>query len=442
MGSLNKSEDTDTLLRQKQQEILNLLLPDVICLTVFTVVGAIGNVLAAVFYKTSFKRTTTMTLIISLTLNDFIVCLLFIPNIVEIELNVNNSYSILCKITHFLNQWFIGTSCILLWVISIDRYRRICKPFGKQISTRSLKYVIPCASFLSLCVAVRKVVDYDTIEIEIHSSDSKMNITGNISGSYCTNTDNPDLRVIVSSFFVIDVIFVSTTWITIIVAYSNAIRTLMYQKQKKKNISRKFQLQTISRGLALNESEGNQTYERNVIRGCADQVYGMDFSDDNLSDNPGSKNDDNNINASLDTFQKTGLSAGSAQDIHDYTVNHSVSDQDVRVFTETIRSEKKVRTVRKKPIVKNISALEQSLTFMMFTASAVFLLSFAPFFIIKLYMSQYSDDIAEYELRPGVQFALKLPLVNSVFTPIIYCIFNSKFRKFLKPSFCRFRKIT
>ncbi|XP_060560392.1 dopamine receptor 4-like [Ruditapes philippinarum] len=426
MGYPNVSEHA--LLRQNQKEIWNRLLPEAICLTTLAVVGAIGNVLAAVFYKTSFKRTTTITLIIALTFNDFIICLLTIPNIVEMELNVNNSFSLLCKITHFLNQWLIGTSYSLLCIISIDRYRRICKPFGKQISTRSLKYVIPCILFVSLCVAVRKIVDYDTIVIDIQEPYNNMNITG----LYCTNTDDPDLNVLVSSFYVIDVLLASTTWFTIIVSYSYAIRTLIAHKQKKKKESRKFELQTTSRGMPFTGSERNCTYERNVVLGCSNQIYGMDFSNDQLSVNPGGNNDANNI------FQHTDLSVGSAQETSDCTDNHSVSDQDPRVFTCAINIVNKDQRVCRKPIMKNISALEQSLTFMMFAASTVLLLSFVPFFIVKLYLRQYPEDFAEYELRSGVQFALKVPLVNSVFTPIIYCIFNLKFRQFLKPCLCRF----
>ncbi|XP_045202443.1 octopamine receptor-like [Mercenaria mercenaria] len=84
------------------------------------------------------------------------------------------------------------------------------------------------------------------------------------------------------------------------------------------------------------------------------------------------------------------------------------------------------------------SVIERNLTIMMFAASIVFILSFLPFFVIRVIMRIYAGNGIDYELKTGIQFALKLPILNSVFNPIIYGVFNSKFRKFLKRGFCRF----
>lgn len=408
MGFSNSSENA---LLQRQSEIFSRLLPDAVVIATLAIVGALGNIMAAVFYTRRFKRTTTLTLIIALTLNDFVVCILFIPNFVEIELNVNNSHTFLCKVTHFLNQFFVSTSCTLLGVISIDRYRRICKPFGKQIPTSAVKYAIPCVFFFSLCSAARKIVDYDTIEVHFQTSNNNLTTVG----YFCTNTNDPDLQTLVSSFYVVDVILALTIWITVIVAYSKAINTVTKQRRKDRKVLFRKRSRAFNDTGTGNESD---TFGRTVMKRPVYHIYGMDISDNQISI-ISDGHDGENINISTDSLSEQATT-------------NNISEK------ATSRKTNNAKRICKKSITKNVSRLEQNLTYMMFTASVLFLLSFAPFFTVKLVMRKYIENIADYELQPGIQFVLKLPLVNSVFTPIIYCIFNSKFRQFLTPKFRKF----
>ncbi|XP_045202444.2 5-hydroxytryptamine receptor 1A-like [Mercenaria mercenaria] len=81
------------------------------------------------------------------------------------------------------------------------------------------------------------------------------------------------------------------------------------------------------------------------------------------------------------------------------------------------------------------SVIERNLTIMMFAASMVFILCFAPYFMIRVIMRVYLGIGIDFEMKTGSQFALLLPILNSVFNPVFYCVFNPDFRKFLKCGF-------
>ncbi|XP_053404994.1 cholecystokinin receptor type A-like [Mercenaria mercenaria] len=398
----------DDILYQKQHDIFMSLLPVIVCGAILGAVGIIGNIFAMIFYTTKSKVTTTVILIISLTIVDFIVCLLVIPNLVEVILNVGNSQRFLCKVTHFLSLWTIASSCILLWVISIDRHRRICKPFAKQIKIHSVKYIVAGIVIFSFALAIRNLIIYDTVAMEI----STPSINKTTTGYYCTITDDPDLKIIVSSFHTLDFLLILIAWVTIIVTYSNAVIILMKQRHKMKRQLPKLQ-QNIKRGQSITET----SYGTCDADGGSDWNISVDLDVSRGVDEESSYRDDND---------KAHTSQGGNHRPAMLTVNpraHSVCNL-------SKRNENDIKSYVKLVAVK--SAIERNLTIMMFAASIVFILSFTPFFVIRVIMRIYLGIGIDYELKTVIQFALKLPVLNSVFNPVIYCVFNSKFRKFLK----------
>ncbi|XP_045202025.2 D(3) dopamine receptor-like [Mercenaria mercenaria] len=410
MQDTNKSGDD--ILYQTQHKIFKRLLPVIVCIAILGAVGIIGNILAMIFYTTKSKRTTTVNLIISLSIVDFMVCLLVIPNLTEVILNVGNSQRFLCKVTHFLSLWSIASSCILLWVISIDRHRRICKPFAKQITIHAVKYIVAGIIIFTFALAIRNLIIFDTVAMEISTS----SINRTTIGYYCTVTDDPDLKIIVSSFYALDFLLILVAWVTIIVTYSNAIFILMKQRHKMKRKPPKVQ-HNITLELSITEtscgacdadggSEWNISEDLDISRGVDKESPYRDDNDKAQTSQEGSHR------PPMLTLNPKAL---------------TVCNLSKRNANDIIKSYVKLVAVK--------SVIERNLTIMMFAASIVFILSFTPFFVIRVIMRIYLGAGIDYELKTGIQFALKLPVLNSVFNPVIYCVFNSKFRKFLKCGF-------
>ncbi|XP_053404181.1 D(2) dopamine receptor-like [Mercenaria mercenaria] len=425
----SKNYEND-LLHERQNEIFMRLFPVVVYIAVLAFVGLIGNVLAMIFYTLESKRTTTVNLIIVLSIVDFNVCVFLIPKLVEMIVNIRHSQRFLCKVTQFVSLWAIATSCFLLWIIAIERHRKICKPFAKQITIPAVKYIVAGIVIFSLALAIRNLIIYDIVVLEIPAS--KVNRT--IIGYFCTATDDPNLKFIASFFYALDFLLILMIWITIIVTYSNAVFTILKRRIKRTRVSQKIQQNIKCEDTTIKNGNSYWHIPHNK------NVSGEEYTETSYG------NDDALTNSSLDGTHQPPLDGthqlpldGTHQPpldgTHQLPSVPAVNEREVSFARPSRRNGKYIR----KASLKNVAVkcvTERNLTIMMFVASMVFILSFAPFFVVRVIMRNYVGSGIDYELKAGVQFALKLPFLNSVFNPVIYCIFNPKFRKFLKRVFC------
>lgn len=413
MEARNKADAI--LLDQTQLEISTRLLPVIILTAFLCAVGITGNILAMVFYATRCKQTTTVTLIQFLAIVDMVVCFLIIPKVVEMIVNIEYTVSYFCKLTHFLSLWAIACSCFILWVISIDRHRKICKPFAKQITLPIIKYIVVAIVITAFALSVRNLVIYDTIPVNISTSYDNKTVTGR----YCTVTDNHHYKAIVYIFFTSDFLFILTVWITIIVTYSHAIFVILRRQKKLRrkhetgNADNKHRKKSYPR----DNTEGEDTFEKSDYSSCNEShedIVETSFVNDG---------DDTKIPASRPERPP-------------FTIESNNGDFPIDSL------QRRIKRWRKKKIPHVTFAgirnpLERNLTVMMCTASIIFILCFTPYFVVRVLMRMVLGSGVDFELRVAIQFLLKLPFLNSVFNPVIYCILNPNFRKYIKKAVIR-----
>ncbi|XP_045214271.2 chemerin-like receptor 1 [Mercenaria mercenaria] len=223
----NISHINETLLAQTQREVSSRLLPVIVCMAVVGVVGILGNIFAFIFYTFKVKRTPCTVQIACLSAIDFLVCVMIIPNIVEMAVNVKYDVPFLCKLTHFLGLWTIGSSCFILWLIALDRHRKICKPFAKQMTVRSTVRAIVGLLVLVFFLSVRNFAIFDCIEIDVRISGSNETVRGR----YCTTRADSGYKLSVSIFHGVDFLISLMIWITVIVTYTHVLCTLFRMRR-------------------------------------------------------------------------------------------------------------------------------------------------------------------------------------------------------------------
>lgn len=393
--------DNETaLLDRAQMEFFMHLMPVIVCIAVVGVVGILGNILTIVFYASKPKRRASNIQITSLATADLLVCIMIIPNLTEMAVNVKYTQSIPCKLTHFFGLWTIAVSCFILWLIALDRYRKICKPFAKQMTVKTTKYSIAAIIIGSLVLSVRNFVNYTNTEVEVKVSEGNRTVIGHL----CTTRDDPGYRISVTVFYVVDFLFVMVCLVTIIVTYSCVICSLI--KLKKKN------------GRSLHRSHGTNTMENTSVKDESDITCGYsDTWSPPLSEQGPTVLSKSSVNANHPALKTTLSNGGTSNKI---SLRRTVTKLNARK--------------RKRKIAAR-NASERKLTFMMLAVSVLFVLCFIPFFVIKIIIRLVLKSGVESELTVGIQFALKLVYVNSVFNPIIYCFFNPQFRKYLRRTF-------
>ena len=82
------------------------------------------------------------------------------------------------------------------------------------------------------------------------------------------------------------------------------------------------------------------------------------------------------------------------------------------------------------------SRTERNLTVMMFAVTIGLAVCFTPYFFASVGIRVISHT-TEDELHTGIQFALRSPFFNSVINPIIFCVFNRQYRRYIRNVFTR-----
>lgn len=82
---------------------------------------------------------------------------------------------------------------------------------------------------------------------------------------------------------------------------------------------------------------------------------------------------------------------------------------------------------------------QRNITIMMFAVSVGLGFCFLPLIVWNIIIA-VKPDLGEMEQKPGIQFVIRSPTLNSVINPAIFCIFNPQYRKYIKELFTRIHK--
>lgn len=155
-------------LEELNDDMAARLLPVMIIVGFYMLVGLFGNPLVAVYYGMYAKRTPSHNFIFSLSLLDLIMCCVDMPlEIVDLSQYYIFHNVAACKCMRFISYFCsIASGCILL-AIAIDRYRKICQPFKKQLTLKTTKIMVLCALIFSLFVSWPSLAFYTVVRVNV-----------------------------------------------------------------------------------------------------------------------------------------------------------------------------------------------------------------------------------------------------------------------------------
>ena len=156
----NITEAIPTLTEMNYAEVIRLI-PTLVYLGIISVTGIFGNGLVCHIYRTRYRLSNSQCFILCLSAIDLFSCLVVIPFEITTVINQYTFKHIwLCKLSRFFNTLSTLSSSFLLLFIAIDRYRKVCKPFGKQISAKVAKFLCVLAVLLGLFFSWPAVLVY------------------------------------------------------------------------------------------------------------------------------------------------------------------------------------------------------------------------------------------------------------------------------------------
>ncbi|XP_076456361.1 uncharacterized protein LOC143290731, partial [Babylonia areolata] len=157
-----------------------LLLPDILVIVLFLLLGLLGNPLAIYIYGWRWQPSSTKIFLFALAVIDLMNCLITIPTeIVSMRNYYNFPSDGWCKVSRFTTYVMNNATVVIFLSIAVDRYIRICHPYRSAVSERSAKVACGIGLLIGLLVAWPALFLYGKIEIKVpDESDPPRYVTG------------------------------------------------------------------------------------------------------------------------------------------------------------------------------------------------------------------------------------------------------------------------
>ncbi|KAL3890745.1 hypothetical protein ACJMK2_003023 [Sinanodonta woodiana] len=157
------SPDRNWTLDELNDKEVQLLVPVIVFIAVAMVIGLVGNILVLKVNSRIIKvgNCTYRYFIIMLASVDIIFCLIGDPFIIGVLTHPYNfTNTLACKCLRTFSNFNVLVSSLVLSVIALDRYKRICRPEGHQFSERTIKYIFGIIVCISLVFSIPTFILY------------------------------------------------------------------------------------------------------------------------------------------------------------------------------------------------------------------------------------------------------------------------------------------
>lgn len=458
--------DNDTITVEELNEKLFVLhIPALVFVAIAMVVGIVGNLLVVIIYKRNYRRTNHRYFILFLAIIDLLACSTGLPFLIaSLRLPYLMTSAIACKVLRYFHYMTNNSSGLLLVVISVERYRKICRPFKIQWSPKQILYLCIVTVFISAIIAIPAPIFFGKSIIDTG--------IGNITGYQCYIDEKYKGTHMMEVY---NEILMAETVVCIclfIVLYIFIIRKV---KQSDQFLS----------AMRSMRSMKIKSYHRA-------EVHDSSHSTDALDDSSGGKNNTPQRNSR--TSQEDGQSSRkesspsttltslcSIQPVNKDLINqlsereqpktegvtHSVvgngamtlppntnpnqlkNRNDTQVDDKTAKKSRSLPSTRRQVINRLMfrpsmsTASDMSLkpgqsskatirvTVMLFTVSLVFAIAFLPHLALMVVTSRKSDFLASLNANEVIvyQLFLRIFIINNIANPIIYLFCDKKFRQ-------------
>ena len=428
--------DNDTVLFELNREETRRLIPAILCLAVIGVIGLIGNILSLHIYLNYYTRSNSRSFFIYLSAIEIFACLCLVPfEIIILTRQFIFKSGTFCRCYMFIVCLQVMMSADILIVIAVDRWRKICHPFGWQLSYRASKY---------LCMATVPVAAVEAFPLlwlfglhHVYIRDY------NITGRECSMSDGARATVFP---FLYNIFF----WLITIVRIS--ILSILYLKilEAVKRSSEKFRRKTCAN---KQPQKGNEMYDR--VKDNVNSKKEMEMLEGLSQTNTNSVETNQTTSTSSDAMLIRGahlnpvkhtlrdVGGNTPQDSEKTSVDQSKSaDHDVnRPISPSIFHKNEAQKIgsnrtSSKRSSKNSQSNQRSrhVTVVMFAVTVSCVLLYLPTLVLgtlRGVIPNFEGTLSHSE-RSVFKFFVRFYFMKSLFNPVIYGVLDTRFRSAAK----------
>lgn len=470
---------SNVTLQELNDALVELHVPAIVFVSVCMVIGVVGNCMVIYVYKTKFRRSNHRYFILFVAVMDLLACVTGMPFLIaSLRLPYLITSIVACKVLRYFHYFVNNSAGLLLVVVSVERFRKICRPFRRQLSHKEILYLCWGTIFFSAVMAAPAGYFFTTTPIKTE--------VNNITGSECYSRD--------FGFEIFQAILMAETLLSIasfVVLYGFIIRKLWSNDQFLQAMRSMTWRSTANSGpdnLSSNEKELTDDFDSCQSRDSDSKdstkpFLGQAESTHKLSSNgveyrnPANNSQNSVFNEHIFTAEKTGDidngvagKSGSSkslwrlskelfkrnrnEDSEKPDLKRSASD----ITLNRIRQPKKFNTLTpatrlaishvmkekhkenrnsQAPKTHKNSKTTIRVTFMLFSVSLMFAISFIPHLTLMIITAEDKSFLDSLSRR-GVmvyQVFLRIFILNNTVNPIIYIFCDTKFRKECKNVF-------
>ncbi|XP_062572796.1 cholecystokinin receptor type A-like [Saccostrea cucullata] len=370
-----------TIEQYEFQEFLKDDIAVVVYLILLCFVGTIGNGHAFIVYHVRYKPSNHRTFVVWLAAIDFVACAVSAPfEIVDIRHGYTFDSGAACKCFRFINHVVSIASGLMLGVIAIERYRKACCPFGRQISEKEAAIACMVTVGVSILLAISSFYLYDVAE--------KLTDIPGLSGTDCTTGSSEGQQSFFRIYSLLLLLISTVIFIICIVAYSFVGKSLYKQMTFRQSA----QLKNVKKTLS-----------------------GNSISSDN-------KMTASSVHMKMVPLKQEGSSS------------HHIQDEESSVYSNKNKiTRNTVDKPSSKPLMQGKAKLDRTrrITLMFLIATAVSYVGYLPnliILVIRAVRPSAYENLAR-SLGMFTSVLLRGYFLSNVTNPLVYCFVDDRFRK-------------
>ncbi|XP_046567865.1 nematocin receptor 2-like [Haliotis rubra] len=175
----NYSVSNENLLWKENENMAKTLIPAMAFVGVIMVIGFFGNFLVCYIFTRRIPLSVNTFLLVILAALDLVNCTLNMPfEIIDLRYFYVFESDIACKIFRFLVAFPNIDSTFVLLIITVDRYKRVCRPMSIQMTFKDARKYVAIATAAAILLSLPAVLIYGTETVktsmkELYGQDCK-----------------------------------------------------------------------------------------------------------------------------------------------------------------------------------------------------------------------------------------------------------------------------
>ncbi|XP_071098629.1 rhodopsin, GQ-coupled-like [Haliotis cracherodii] len=178
----NDSVSKEDLLWEENENMAKTLIPVMAFVGFIMVTGFFGNILVCYIFTRKIPLSVNTFLLVFLAALDLVNCTLAMPfEIMDMRYSYLFESGVTCKIFRFIVAFPNIDSTFVLLIITIDRYKRVCKPMSIQMTFRDSRKYVTIATAAAILLSLPALL--------IYGSETVKTSTDGLYGQDCKSSD-------------------------------------------------------------------------------------------------------------------------------------------------------------------------------------------------------------------------------------------------------------